>query len=79
MWTSLSFSACEEAMAYRRGVGGRSNGAALWHSGEGIGFRSVIVRSPKQKLTVVVLRNRNDPEPYALALQIARRWQAPQR
>ncbi|MCH1907888.1 beta-lactamase family protein [Stenotrophomonas sp. Y6] len=61
------------------GFGWRINGDALWHSGESIGFRNVIVRYPKQKLTVVVLSNRNDPEPYALALQIARRWQAPQR
>lgn len=59
------------------GFGWRINGDALWHSGESIGFRNVIVRYPKQKLTVVVLSNRNDPEPYALALQIARRWLAP--
>ncbi len=59
------------------GFGWRINGDALWHSGESIGFRNVIVRYPKQKLTVVVLSNRNDPEPYALALQIARRWQEP--
>lgn len=59
------------------GFGWRINGDALWHSGESIGFRNVIVRYPKQKLTVVVLSNRNGPEPYALALQIARRWLAP--
>lgn len=59
------------------GFGWRINVDALWHSGESIGFRNVIVRYPKQKLTVVVLSNRNDPEPYALALQIARRWLAP--
>ncbi len=56
------------------GFGWRINGDALWHSGESIGFRNVILRYPKQKLTVVVLTNRNEPEPYPLALSIARRW-----
>jgi len=56
------------------GFGWRINGDALWHSGESIGFRNVIVRYPKQKLTVIVLSNRNEPEPYALAIDIARRW-----
>ncbi len=56
------------------GFGWRINGDALWHSGESIGFRNVILRYPKRKLTVIVLTNRNDPEPYPLALDIARRW-----
>jgi len=56
------------------GFGWRINGDALWHSGESIGFRNVIVRYPKQKLTVIVLTNRNEPEPYSLAIEIARRW-----
>lgn len=56
------------------GFGWRINGDALWHSGESIGFRNVIVRYPKQKLTVIVLTNRNEPEPYSLAIDIARRW-----
>ena len=34
-----------------------------------VGFRNVIVRYPKRRLTVVVLTNRNDPEPYPLALR----------
>lgn len=57
------------------GFGWRINGDAMWHSGESIGFRNVILRYPAQKLTVIVLSNRNDPEPYPLALAIARRWQ----
>ncbi|MCL7713496.1 serine hydrolase domain-containing protein [Stenotrophomonas mori] len=56
------------------GFGWRINGDALWHSGESIGFRNVLLRYPQQKLTVIVLSNRNDPEPYPLALEIARRW-----
>lgn len=53
------------------GYGWRITGDTLWHSGESIGFRNVIVRWPKQHLTVIVLSNRNDPEPYRTALAIA--------
>jgi CubicO group peptidase (beta-lactamase class C family) len=53
------------------GYGWRITGETLWHSGESVGFRNVIVRYPKRHLTVVVLTNRNEPEPYALALEIA--------
>jgi CubicO group peptidase (beta-lactamase class C family) len=53
------------------GFGWRITGETLWHSGETVGFRNVIVRYPKRHLTVVVLTNRNEPEPYRLALQIA--------
>ncbi|HEY5852101.1 MAG TPA: serine hydrolase domain-containing protein [Lysobacter sp.] len=53
------------------GYGWRITGETLWHSGETIGFRNVIVRYPRRHLTVVVLTNRNDPEPYALARRIA--------
>ncbi|MFC5569579.1 serine hydrolase domain-containing protein [Lysobacter yangpyeongensis] len=55
----------------RYGYGWRITGETLWHSGETIGFRNVIVRYPRRHLTVVVLTNRNDPEPYALAKKIA--------
>lgn len=53
------------------GYGWRVHGDKVWHSGESIGFRNVIMRWPKEKFTVVVLSNRNDPEPYPLALKIA--------
>lgn len=59
------------------GFGWRINGPSLWHSGESIGFRNVMLRYPAQKLTVIVLSNRNDPEPYPLALAIARHWLEP--
>ena len=55
----------------RYGFGWRITGDTLWHSGETMGFRNVIVREPSKKLTVVVLTNRNDPEPYATAKKIA--------
>lgn len=54
------------------GFGWRITGRSVWHSGETLGFRNVIVRFPGQHLTVVVLSNRNDPEPYTLALSIAK-------
>ena len=53
------------------GFGWRINGDSVWHSGESIGFRNAIVRYPKEKLTVVLLSNRNDPEPYRTAVAIA--------
>jgi CubicO group peptidase (beta-lactamase class C family) len=43
----------------------------LWHSGETRGFRNVLVRFPERRLTVVLLTNRNEPEPHALAMKIA--------
>ena len=53
------------------GYGWRITGDTVWHSGESIGFRNVIVRWPKQRLTVILLSNRNAPEPYRTALKIA--------
>ncbi|MBB1087510.1 beta-lactamase family protein [Lysobacter sp. SG-8] len=53
------------------GFGWRITGDSLWHSGESIGFRNVLVRYPGRRLTVVLLSNRNDPEPYETALQVA--------
>jgi CubicO group peptidase (beta-lactamase class C family) len=52
------------------GFGWRITGETLWHSGETIGFRNVIVRWPRRGLTVVVLTNRDDPEPYETAKKI---------
>ncbi len=59
------------------GFGWRITGQTLWHSGESIGFRNVIVRYPQQHLTVIILSNRNDPEPYRMALQIAQLFLKP--
>lgn len=54
------------------GFGWRISGATLWHSGETRGFRNVIIRHPAERLTVVVLTNRNDPPPRPLAQRIAK-------
>jgi CubicO group peptidase (beta-lactamase class C family) len=53
------------------GLGWRITGDKVWHSGETVGFRNAMVRFPRRRLTVVVLTNRNAPEPYATALAIA--------
>jgi hypothetical protein len=43
----------------------------MWHTGETMGFRTVIERFPKDGLTIVVLCNRTDLDPAKLALQAA--------
>ncbi len=53
------------------GFGWRINGDMQWHSGESIGFRNVILRFPRERMTIVLLSNRNAPEPYATAQAIA--------
>jgi CubicO group peptidase (beta-lactamase class C family) len=55
------------------GFGWRITGETVWHSGESVGFRNVIVRWPRRRLTVVVLTNRDAPEPYPMALAVAHR------
>ena len=54
------------------GFGWRITGETLWHSGETVGFRNVIIRNPSRRLTVVLLTNRDDPAPYETALAVAR-------
>jgi CubicO group peptidase (beta-lactamase class C family) len=56
------------------GFGWRITGDTLWHSGESIGFRNVIVRYPMQHVTVILLSNRDDPEPYRTAQAIVRHF-----
>jgi CubicO group peptidase (beta-lactamase class C family) len=54
------------------GFGWRISGDTVWHSGETEGFRNVIIRWPRQRVTVVILSNRNDPQPYPTALTIGK-------
>jgi CubicO group peptidase (beta-lactamase class C family) len=54
------------------GFGWRITGDSLWHSGETSGFRNVMLRYPRQRLTVIILSNRDDPEPYETAKAVAR-------
>ncbi|TBR36820.1 MULTISPECIES: serine hydrolase domain-containing protein [Dyella] len=62
----------DEADVDAYGYGWRIHGDVRWHSGESMGFRHVIVRWPRQHVTVIMLTNRNDPEPYHLALEVAK-------
>jgi len=43
----------------------------MWHYGETMGFRTTIQRFPDDNLTIVILCNRSDLNPSALALQAA--------
>jgi CubicO group peptidase (beta-lactamase class C family) len=43
----------------------------MWHYGETVGFRTAIQRFPADKLTIIILCNRSDLNPTALALKIA--------
>jgi len=52
------------------GFGWRLSGDTVWHSGESIGFNNVIIRWPKQHVAVIILTNRNEFQPYPLALTI---------
>jgi len=58
--------------AVRYGFGWRITGETVWHSGETVGFRNVIIRYLRRHFTVIVLTNRDAPEAYALALAIAK-------
>jgi hypothetical protein len=42
-----------------------------------MGFRNVIVRWPKQHLAVIILSNRNEFQPYPLALAIGQLFLRP--
>jgi CubicO group peptidase (beta-lactamase class C family) len=46
----------------------------MWHDGETIGFRTTIQRFPDDQLTIIVLANRTDVDPAALALRVADLW-----
>jgi CubicO group peptidase (beta-lactamase class C family) len=54
------------------GLGWRISGDCHWHSGESLGFRNVLLRIPSRRLSLVMLSNRDDPEPADAAMAIAR-------
>ena len=45
--------------------------ARMWHTGSTTGFRTVIERFTADNLTIIILRNRTDLDPEALALKTA--------
>jgi len=56
----------------RYGLGWRISGDCVWHSGESLGFRNVLLRFPSRRLTVVMLSNRDAPEPGPAVKAFAR-------
>jgi CubicO group peptidase (beta-lactamase class C family) len=68
--TSPQVAVTDEPGVDAYGYGWRIGPGTLWHSGETMGFRNVMVRWPEEGLTVIVLTNRDAPEPYALAMRI---------
>jgi len=51
-------------------ISARNGRRVVSHTGESIGFRNALVRFPDEKLSVVVLTNRNEGEPYELAIRV---------
>jgi CubicO group peptidase (beta-lactamase class C family) len=45
--------------------------ARMWHYGDTMGFKTAIQRFPNDGLTIIVLSNRNDLDPGALATNVA--------
>ena len=43
----------------------------MWHTGSTMGFRTVIERFTADHLTIIILCNRTDLDPEALALKVA--------
>ena len=43
----------------------------MWHDGETVGFRTTIQRFPDDGLTIIILSNRGDADPEAMALKVA--------
>ena len=52
-------------------IGEHDRRRVVFHTGESIGFRNALVRFPDETLSVVVLTNRNEGEPYGLAIRVA--------
>jgi CubicO group peptidase (beta-lactamase class C family) len=52
-------------------IGAHRGEPMVWHHGETIGFRTMIARFPRQRLTVIVLVNKSEGNPSEIALKIA--------
>lgn len=57
----------------RYGYGLFVDGPMVYHTGSTTSFRNAIVRFPKERLTIIVLTNRNEGEPIEIAKRIAAR------
>ena len=52
-------------------IGEKRGRRAIWHTGETMGFRNALLRWPEDRLTVIILTNRNEGHPIELALDVA--------
>lgn len=52
-------------------IGTHDGRAITWHTGETVSFHNAILRVPDEKLAIVVLTNRDDGDPLAIAKKIA--------
>ena len=51
-------------------LGWFTDGGTIYHTGDSVSFRNAIVRWPAERVTVIVLTNRNEGDPLALARQV---------
>ena len=58
-------------------MGWRLTDGTVWHSGESMGFRNVLVRDPARRTTIILLTNRDDPEPYPVVRALLACTRAP--
>ncbi len=47
------------------------NHPRMWHAGSSVGFGTVIQRFSRENLSIIVLCNRTDIDPYSLSVQVA--------
>lgn len=52
--------------------GWRFGADTVWHEGETVSFRNVIIRWPAEKSTVIMLTNRDQPDVYEIAQKLVR-------
>ncbi|GAC1439085.1 MAG: serine hydrolase domain-containing protein [Thermoanaerobaculia bacterium] len=62
-----------ERYGYGWRISDREGRRVISHTGETIGFHNAVVRFPDEKLSVVVLTNREDGDPFELAMRVAER------
>lgn len=70
--TSPHAQASDFSYGYGWKIGQQHGKPAVWHTGESIGFRNAVLRFPGERLTVIILTNRNEGEPLQLALEVTK-------
>jgi CubicO group peptidase (beta-lactamase class C family) len=44
----------------------------IWHEGETVSFRNIIIKWPAERVTVIMLTNRDRPDVYDVAVNVGR-------